>query len=64
MTKDFNRYYFSRQMFIGATMFLCICGVASASPTALGNECSRIRCFHGFSTASTENGEWSSRRSV
>ncbi len=36
MTKDFNRYYFSRQMFIGATMFLASVGVASASPTALG----------------------------
>lgn len=37
MTKDFNRFYFSK-MFIGATMFLTSVGVASANPTTLGIE--------------------------
>ena len=31
MTKDFNRFYLSRQMFIGATMFLASVSVASAN---------------------------------
>lgn len=31
MTKDFNRFYLSRQMFIGATMFLASVGMASAN---------------------------------
>lgn len=32
MTKDFYRFYLSRQMFIGATMFLASVGMASANP--------------------------------
>lgn len=34
MTKDFNRFYSSRGMFLGATMFLASIGMATASPFA------------------------------
>lgn len=36
MTKDFNRFYLSKTMFIGATMLLASVGVASASPSEVG----------------------------
>ena len=34
MTKDFKRFYVSRAMFLGATMFLASIGMASANPSA------------------------------
>ena len=33
MTKDFKRFYVSRAMFLGATMFLASIGMASANPS-------------------------------
>ncbi len=33
MTKDFKRFYVSRAMFLGATMFLTSIGKASANPS-------------------------------
>lgn len=32
MTKDFNRFYLSKRMFLGATMLLTSVGLASANP--------------------------------
>ena len=32
MTKDFNRFYLSKQMFLGATLLLASVGLATASP--------------------------------
>ena len=39
MTKDFKRFYVSRAMFLGATMFLASIGIATANPStdALGS---------------------------
>ena len=39
MTKDFKRFYVSRAMFLGASMFLASIGMASANPLtdALGS---------------------------
>ena len=33
MTKDFKRFYVSRAMFLGASMFLASIGMASANPS-------------------------------
>ena len=33
MTKDFKRFYVSRAMFLGTSMFLASIGIASANPS-------------------------------
>ena len=37
MTKDVNRFYLSKPVFVGAAMLLTTVGVASASPSAFGH---------------------------